>query len=55
LAITILPSLEGTYAQAATIIPDETLPAERVTYPGAAGDMKALMLLVLKRMAITQR
>ena len=41
MAITILPSLEGTYAQAATIIPDETLPTERVTYPGAAPDMKA--------------
>lgn len=41
LAMTILPSLEGNYAKAATVIPDESLFTERVTYPGAASDMKA--------------
>ncbi len=40
-AMTIIPSLEGNYAKAATIIDDEKLFTERITYPGAAGDMKA--------------
>jgi carboxymethylenebutenolidase len=40
-AMTILPSLEGNYANAATLANDENLVTERVTYPGASGDMKA--------------
>lgn len=41
IAMTILPSLEGNYAKAAIRIDDESLSTERITYPGAAGDMKA--------------
>jgi carboxymethylenebutenolidase len=41
IAMTILPSLEGNYANAATRIDDDRLFTERVTYPGASGDMKA--------------
>lgn len=40
LAMTILPSLEGNYVKAATIIEDKLI-TERITYPGAAGNMKA--------------
>ena len=41
IAMTILPSLEGNYAVAATTLGDENLMTERITYPGANGEMKA--------------
>src|ERR1044071_5488350 len=40
-AMSILPLLEGNYAKAATAIDDDKLITERITYFGAAGDMKA--------------
>lgn len=41
IAMTILSSLEGNYAVAATTLGDENLMTERITYPGANGEMKA--------------
>lgn len=41
IAMSILPALEGNYAAAATVAEDDTLFTERITYPGATGDMKA--------------
>lgn len=40
-AMGILPLLEGNYAKAAKTIDDDKLVTERITYPGASGDMKA--------------
>jgi carboxymethylenebutenolidase len=41
MATTILPSLEGNYAKAATIVDDDKIFTERITYPGASAEMKA--------------
>ncbi|MDB5191972.1 MAG: dienelactone hydrolase family protein [Segetibacter sp.] len=41
LAMTVLPTLEGCYTRAAVAATDESLMIERVSYPGAAADMKA--------------
>ena len=40
-AMTILPALEGNYAAAAMTREDDDMLSERITYPGATGDMKA--------------
>ena len=40
-AMTILPALEGNYAAAAMTREDDDMLTERITYPGATGDMKA--------------
>lgn len=41
IAMSVLPALEGNYAAAATVADDDNLFTERITYPGATGDMKA--------------
>lgn len=41
-AMSVLPLLEGCYSRAATAA-DEQLLTERITYPGAGGEMKALL------------
>lgn len=41
-AMSVLPLLEGCYSKAATAA-DEQLLTERITYPGAGGEMKALL------------
>lgn len=40
-AISILPTLEGCYTKPVTAASGDDLFTERITYPGAAGDMKA--------------
>lgn len=42
-AMSVLPLLEGCYSKAATTASDDQLLTERVTYPGASGEMKALL------------
>ena len=43
LAMSILPTLEGSYARPVTSEAADDLITERITYPGAAGDMKAYL------------
>lgn len=44
LALTVLPLLENNYATAATL-QDESISVENITYPGADGDMKAVLAM----------
>jgi len=44
LALTILPMLENNYAAAATV-QDDSISVENITYPGAEGDMKAVLAM----------
>jgi carboxymethylenebutenolidase len=42
-AMSVLPLLEGCYSKAATTSPTSDLLTERITYPGASGEMKAYL------------
>jgi carboxymethylenebutenolidase len=44
LALTVLPMLENNYAAAATV-QDDSISVESITYPGAEGDMKAVLAM----------
>ena len=44
LALTVLPMLENNYAAAATV-KDDSISVENITYPGAEGDMKAVLAM----------
>jgi carboxymethylenebutenolidase len=44
LALTVLPMLENNYAAAATV-QDDSISVENITYPGAEGDMKAVLAM----------